>query len=219
MSLRVVQKLAYHCSLKGTAELMRLDRLLPMRAARRLCGSNVNVWSSITPTFTAVPLRESKRTTSSPFMSRTHLAVGAVSFGDVRLASCPKGVDEVGRVATRRHHRERVWLQTRGARTKDGVSAGKRALQFLPRALPRRRHKFQSASSQCQRTLLAPPTTGMMPSCGSATLGAIFRCQDGTAHGANVEAAAAVVILSHHCYRPRMIGRLSSGLAAPMVPA
>ena len=138
MSLRVVQKLAYHCSLKGTAELMRLDRLLPMRAARRLCGSNVcssNVWSTSTPTFTAVPLRESKRTTSSPFMSRTHLAVGAVSFGDVRLASCPKGVDEVGRVATRCHHRECVWLQTRGARTKDGVGAGKRALQFLPARL------------------------------------------------------------------------------------
>ena len=125
MSLRVVQKLAYHCSLKGTAELMRLDRLLPMRAAR-LCGST-NAWSTITPTFTAVPLRESKRTTSSPFVSRTHLAVGAVSFGDVRFARCAKGIDEVGRVATRCHHRECVWLQTRGVRTKDGVSAGKRA--------------------------------------------------------------------------------------------
>ena len=102
MTLRVVEKLAYHCSLKGAAELMRRDRLPPTCAARRL--------PTTTPACTAVPLRESKRATSSPFVTVTYLAIGAAPFSYVGLACCAKRVAPNRRVGTRRHHCKRRHL-------------------------------------------------------------------------------------------------------------
>ena len=99
MTLRVVEKLAYHCSLKGAAELMRRDRLLPTCAARRL--------PTTTAACTAVPLRESKRATSSPFVTVTYLAIGAAPFSYVGLARCAERVAPNRRVGTRRHHCKR----------------------------------------------------------------------------------------------------------------
>ena len=96
MPLHIVQKLAYQCSLKGTVELMRRDCLLPMRATRRL--------PTLTPTCTAVPLWEPKRTTSSPFVSMAHRAIGAVPFNYVRLARRTVRVDEMVSVTATRHY-------------------------------------------------------------------------------------------------------------------
>ena len=115
MTLRVVEKLAYQCSLKGAAELMRRDRLLPTCAARRL--------PTTTAACTAVPLRESKRATSSPFVTVTYLAIGAAPFSYVGLARCAERVAPNRRVGTRRHHCKRRRLyKAKGQRNLDEAS-------------------------------------------------------------------------------------------------
>ena len=124
MTLRVVEKLAYHCSLKGAAELMRRDRLLPTCAARRL--------PTTTAACTAVPLRESKRATSSPFVTVTYLAIGAAPFSYVGLARCAERVAPNRRVGTRRHHCKRrrlykakpTWMKRVETRASAGAGRG-----------------------------------------------------------------------------------------------
>ena len=143
MTLRVVEKLAYHCSLKGAAELMRRDRLLPTCAARRL--------PTTTAACTAVPLRESKRATSSPFVTVTYLAIGAAPFSYVGLARCAERVAPNRRVGTRRHHCKRrrlykaneTWMKRVETRASGG--AGRASRPTRAKTTRRRRHVFTLA--------------------------------------------------------------------------
>ena len=129
MTLRVVEKLAYHCSLKGAAELMRRDRLLPTCAARRL--------PTTTAACTAVLLWESKRATSSPFVTVTYLAIGAAPFSYVGLARCAERVAPNRRVGTRRHHCKRrrlykakpTWMKRVETRASGGAPGRRDARQ------------------------------------------------------------------------------------------
>ena len=152
MTLRVVEKLAYHCSLKGAAELMRRDRLLPTCAARRL--------PTTTAACTAVPLRESKRATSSPFVTVKYLAIGAAPFSYVGLARCAERVAPNRRVGTRRHHCKRrqlykaneTWMKRVETRASGGAGRGAGALTD-PRHKTTRRRFSGDASRDPLRTI------------------------------------------------------------------
>ena len=107
---------------------MRRDRLLPTCAARRL--------PTTTAACTAVPLRESKRATSSPFVTVTYLAIGAAPFSYVGLARCAERVAPNRRVGTRRHHCKRrqlykaneTWMKRVETRASGGAGRGAGAL-------------------------------------------------------------------------------------------
>ena len=172
MTLRVVEKLAYHCSLKGAAELMRRDRLLPTCAARRL--------PTTTAACTAVPLRESKRATSSPFVTVTYLAIGAAPFSYVGLARCAERVAPNRRVGTRRHHCKRrrlckaneTWMKRVETRASGG--AGRTAAPTRAKTTRRPRDACVDSAPACRgRAAVGPHDEEYRP----CKTGALAKCR------------------------------------------